>query len=57
MLTFISPNVCLKLSNSWGSITKMTKQSFGPIWHRAVYAKGWKAKNEAEQIEPQKLFF
>jgi hypothetical protein len=32
MLTFISPNVYPKWSNSSRITTKMTKQSFGPIW-------------------------
>jgi hypothetical protein len=31
MLTFISPNVSPKWSNSSKSTTKMTKQSFGPL--------------------------
>jgi hypothetical protein len=48
MLTFISPNVGPKWSNSSRSNTKMTKQSFGPIWHRAIMQKkrwnGWNRK-------------
>jgi hypothetical protein len=39
MLTFKSPNVCPKWSNSSRSTIKMTIQSFGPILHRDIIQK------------------
>jgi hypothetical protein len=56
MLTFITPNVCPKWSNSSRSTTKMAKQSFGPIWHRAiVQRKRYKIVPKAETVQCRAL--